>query len=78
MQQKLQNPFRVLSLPPFRQFDSLNHEADFSDVIYGYSSKTFNCPQPFKRQLHKMVKHTQTFRRQQPTNCLSVFDLIML
>ena len=21
-----------------------------------------------------MVKHTQTIRRQQPTNCLSVFD----
>ena len=30
--------------------------------------------QPFKRQSHKMVKHTQTIRRQQPTNCLSVYD----
>ena len=29
---------------------------------------------PFKRQPHKMIKHTQTIRRQQPTNCLSVFD----
>ena len=29
---------------------------------------------PFKRQSHKMVKHTQTIRRQQPTYCLSVFD----
>ena len=28
----------------------------------------------FKLQPHKMVKHTQTIRRQQPTNCLSVFD----
>ena len=28
----------------------------------------------FKRQPHKMVKHTQTTCRQQPTNCLSVFD----
>ena len=28
----------------------------------------------FKRQQHKMVKHTQTIRRQQPTNCLSVLD----
>ena len=30
----------------------------------------------FKRQPHKMVKHTQTIRRKQPTNlnCLSVFD----
>ena len=29
---------------------------------------------PFKRQPHKMVKHTQTIRRQQPTNWLSLFD----
>ena len=29
---------------------------------------------PFKRQHHKMVKHTQTIRRQKPTNCLDVFD----
>ena len=28
----------------------------------------------FKRQTHKMVKHTQTIRRQQPANCLSVSD----
>ena len=27
-----------------------------------------------KIKLDKMVKHTQTIRRQQPTNCLSVFD----
>ena len=25
----------------------------------------------------QMVKHTQTIRRQQPTNCLSVFDHLM-
>ena len=30
--------------------------------------------QPFKRQPHKMVKHTQTIRRILPTNCLSMFD----
>ena len=29
-------------------------------------------PKPFKRQPHKTVKHIQTVRRQQPTNCLSV------
>ena len=29
---------------------------------------------PFKRQHHKKVKYTETIRRQQPTNCLSVFD----
>ena len=28
----------------------------------------------FKRQSHKMVKHTQTIRRHKPTNYLSVFD----
>ena len=33
-----------------------------------------NSPQPFKCQLHKMVKHTQTIRRLMPTNCFSVFD----
>ena len=25
-------------------------------------------------QPHKMIKHTQNIRRQQPTNCLNVFD----
>ena len=29
---------------------------------------------PFKRQLYKMVKRTQTIRRLLPTTCLSVFD----
>ena len=28
----------------------------------------------FKCKPHKMVRHTQTIRRQQPTNCLSMFD----
>ena len=28
----------------------------------------------YKRQPHKMVIHTQTIHRQQPTNCLSVLD----
>ena len=28
----------------------------------------------FTRQPHKMVKHSQTIRRQQTTNCLCVFD----
>ena len=35
---------------------------------------TVTTPQPFKLQPHKMVRHTQTIRREQPTNCLSVFD----
>ena len=29
---------------------------------------------PFRCQPPKMDKHTQTIRRQQPTNCLIVFD----
>ena len=29
---------------------------------------------PFNRQAHKMVKPTQTIRRQQPANSLSAFD----
>ena len=31
-------------------------------------------PTQLKRQFHKMVKRTQTIRRQFSTNCLSVFD----
>ena len=31
----------------------------------------------FKRQPHKMVKHTQTIRRLLPSNCLSVFDYFL-
>ena len=30
--------------------------------------------QHFKRQSHKILKHTQTIRRQQPKKCLSMFD----
>ena len=29
---------------------------------------------PFKRQLHEMIKQTQTIRRQEPKNYLNVFD----
>ena len=32
---------------------------------------------PFKRQPHKMVKHSQTIRQQLPTNYLSVFDYFL-
>ena len=35
-------------------------------------SQTWECA--FKRQPHKMVKHTQKICRQRPSNCLSVFD----
>ena len=30
--------------------------------------------EPLKGQPHKMVRHTQKIRPQQPTNCLSLFD----
>ena len=33
--------------------------------------------QPFKHQPYKLVKHTQTIRRQKPTNSLSVFDQLI-
>ena len=33
----------------------------------------FKFAQPFKPQPHKMVKHTQTFCRSNPTSCLSAF-----
>ena len=29
---------------------------------------------PLSANPHKMVKHTRKIRRQQPTNCLRVFD----
>ena len=33
-----------------------------------------NDSSPFKRQSHKMIKHTQTIRRLLPMNYWSVFD----
>ena len=32
------------------------------------------CKRQRQRQPHKMVKYTQTILRQQPANCLNVFD----
>ena len=29
---------------------------------------------PIEHKPHKMVRHTQTIRRQKPTDCLSVFE----
>ena len=45
-------------------------------VKIGQDLKTSKVPRllSFKRQPQKIVKHTQTIRRQQPTNCLSMFD----
>ena len=37
----------------------------------------FMNSQPFKRQSHKMVKHTQTIRRLLPMNWLSVFEIFV-
>ena len=46
--------------------------------LTGYSKKNtslnLKCFNTLSAKPHKMVKHTQTIRRQQPTNCLSVFD----
>ena len=38
-------------------------------ALWGYITS-----KPLKRQPHKMVKHSQTIRRQKLTNYLSVFD----
>ena len=58
-------PLLKLALPNFNTFKMLNiFVTNFVRLL-------------LKRQLHKMVKHTQTIRGQQPTNCLSVFDHFM-
>ena len=36
--------------------------------------ESISQPLIFKRELHKMVKHTQTILRERPTNFLSVLD----
>ena len=40
--------------------------------------KSITILTPFKRQTHKMVKHTQTIRRPLATNCLSVWPFVDL
>ena len=52
-------------------YNMITHLADvtkLSKVVLFKKKKFF-----FKRQPPKMVKHTQTIRRQQPTNCLRAF-----
>ena len=44
------------------------------DVSQNIQMSLMNSTQAFKRQPHKMVRHTQTIRWQKPTNCMSVFD----
>ena len=56
-------PFNITGIRPAMWNASL----DFIGIL-------FLIHEPFTRQPHKMVKHTQTIRRQQRTNCLSVFD----
>ena len=55
-------PASFLRIPDFNKCFESSHEQEFAS--------TFNS----LRQLHKTIKHTQTIRRQQPTNCWSVFD----
>ena len=58
-------------------------------VEYIHGNSEFNCGftqlyyvrcieifKPFKREPHKIVKHTQTIRRLLPKNCLSVTILL--
>ena len=44
----------------------------FSSRSYARNSGVLHLT--YKRQPHKMVKHTQTIHWQKPTNCLSVYD----
>ena len=43
----------------------------YKQVSLVLSPKAFS---PFKRQIHKLIKHTQTICRQIADNCLSVLD----
>ena len=52
----------------------LTHNLNFTGFSYLCSLCIASCTQPFKRQVHKMVKHTQTNRWLLPTNCVNVFD----
>ena len=47
---------------------------DLSESVFGEYLDHSYYEQPIKRQPHNIVKHTQTVPRQQPNNCLSVFD----
>ena len=46
----------------------------FFHISSGEILNNMECLEPFKRQPHKMVKHTQTICQLLPTNCLSMFD----
>ena len=52
-----------------QQFETLK-------IIWNFNFQTnvLQVFQPFKRQPHKMVKHTQKIHRLLPANWLSVFD----
>ena len=49
-------------------------ECKYLSISKWVSEDHLEPSQTFRHQPHKMVKHTQTIRRQQPTNCLNVFD----
>ena len=56
------------SLGVFRNLSSI------SDENIRQKQLSFKKQLIFKCQPHKLAKHTQTIRRQKPTNCLGVFD----
>ena len=63
----LYNEFLIISI-----FISSRSCSDMQSLKNGAKNKRVHYP--FKRQHHKMVKHTQTIHRRQPMNCLRVFD----
>ena len=44
------------------------------NTIVRKDKQIFKLTKPYKHQPHKIIKYTQTIRRQQPTNCLTAFD----
>ena len=81
---KLVDGFQLLTIFSKRSILDAQHGSEYtsgfqiSDVRHEskrtYSFFTNADIKSFKRQLYKMVKHTQTIRLHLSTNCLSVFD----
>ena len=66
---------KELRMPNLKNEKSFKvNQKTFFITFKGLLVRSENGPLPFKRQPHKMVKHGQTIRLHQPTNCLCVFD----
>ena len=61
-------------LPALSQCNNKKNEDPIFSISFTKSQKIDSLFNSFKRQFHEMVKHTQTIRRQQTSNCFIVFD----